>query len=148
MMERAIGYSRAVMCVLSRYDKTGSTCFKPSTHSHRGLRTLLIPSKHAHCPLPLHTIAETPSPRMFWVSLQNPYPVIPCYKYLTAARTDRVIRLPSPLGWASDHRHSQAESGFRTDHHSRINLQRDKRYRVHVRVSRATKLFPSSITFH
>ena len=67
--------------------------------------------------------------------------------YLTAARTDRIIRLPSPLGWTFDHRHSQAESGFRTDYHPCINLQRHKRYRVHVRVSRTTKLFPST-TFH
>ena len=67
---------------------------------------------------------------------------------LTAARTDRVIRLPGPLGRAFDHRHRQAESEFRTDYHSRINLQRHKRYRVHVRVSRQTGLFPSSITLH
>lgn len=41
---------------------------------------------------------------------------------LTAARTDRVIRLPSPLGWASDHRHSQAKSGFHTNDQSRVNI--------------------------
>ena len=68
--------------------------------------------------------------------------------YLTAARTDRIICLPGPLGRAFDHRNSQAESGFRTDHHSRINIQRHKCYRVHVRVSRTTELFPSSITLH
>ena len=44
------------------------------------------------------------------------------------------------MGWAFDHRHSQTESEFRTDNHSRINLQHDKRRRVHVRVSCATGL--------
>ena len=70
MTVKVIGYSRAVMYVLSGYDKTGlGTCLNLSTHSHRDLRTLLIPSMHAA--LRLHSIAETPSPRMFWASLAN-----------------------------------------------------------------------------
>ena len=60
--------------------------------------------------------------------------------YLTASRTDRVIRVPSALGWTSDHRHCQVESEFRTHHNSRVDLQRDERYRVHVRVSYTTGL--------
>ena len=60
--------------------------------------------------------------------------------YLTASRTDRVIRVPSALGRTSDHRHSQVESEFRTDHDSRVDFQRDERYRVHVRVSYTTGL--------
>ena len=60
--------------------------------------------------------------------------------YPTASRTGRVIRIPSALGWASDHRHSQVESEFRTDHDSRVNLQRDECHRVHVRVSCTTGL--------
>lgn len=57
-----------------------------------------------------------------------------------ASRIGRIIRIPSALGWASDHRHSQAESEFRTDHDPRVNLQRDECYRVHVRVSCTTGL--------
>lgn len=77
---------------------------------------------------------------MFWVSVAKPpYPVTihtAVRENLTiSAQTDRVIRIPSPLGRASDHRSSQVESGLRTDYRSRVNLQRDKRYRVHVRVS-------------
>jgi len=80
---------------------------------------------------------------MFWASLaKTSLPGGPCTHNLTAAPTDRVIRLPSPLGRASDHRNRQAEFRFRTDDHSRINLQRHKRYRVHVRVSRTKNLFP------
>lgn len=91
-------------------------------------------------PLPPHTLAETPSLRMFWVSFAPPpYPVTihaAAYKFLTVpAGTDRIIRVPSLLDRASDHRHSQVESEFRTDRRSRVDLQRDKRHRVHVRVS-------------
>lgn len=93
-------------------------------------------------PLPPHTLAETPSPRMFWVSfVKPPYPAmvltVVSDSLTIPAPTDRIIRIPSLLAWASDHRNSQVESGFRTDHHPRINLQRDECYRVHVRVSAA-----------
>jgi hypothetical protein len=82
---------------------------------------------------------------MFWVSVQrslfsDPYNPRTARPHLTAGRTDRVIRLPSPLGRASDHRLRQAESEFGADHHSRINLQRRKRSRVHIRVSFTTDL--------
>ena len=60
--------------------------------------------------------------------------------YPTASRTGRFIRIPSTLGRAFDHRHSQAESEFRTDHDSRVDLQRYECYRVHVRVSCTTGL--------
>jgi hypothetical protein len=97
-------------------------------------------------PLSQRTAVETPSPRMFWVSFaRTVYPVTfhpTMYNYLTASvGTDRVIRLSSPLGRAFDHRHSQIESGFCTDHHSCVDLQRDKRYRVHVCVSVAHETF-------
>ena len=93
-------------------------------------------------PLPLRTPAETPSPRMFWVSIAIPLHLVMIHptvsKSLTIpARTDRIIRVPTLLARASDHRHSQAESGFCTDRHSCVNIQRHKRYRVHVRVSGA-----------
>ena len=58
------------------------------------------------------------------------------FNHLTApTHTDRVIRLSRLMGRASDHRSSQAESGFRADHRSRVDLQHVKRYRVHVCVS-------------
>ena len=90
--------------------------------------------------LPLCTLAETPSPRMFWVSFATPPYLVTIhatvYKYPTVSvRTGCIIRISSLLARALDHRHSQVESGFRTDNHPRIDLQRDERYRVHLRVS-------------
>ena len=93
---------------------------------------------------------------MFWVSFAgtlHPVMIYPTARHLLTsfAQTDRVIRLPSPLGWAADHRHSQVESGFRADYRSRIDLQHNKRYRVHVRVSIArseTFLLLHSTSFH
>lgn len=74
------------------------------------------------------------------------------YAYLTArARTDRTIRLPRSLGGTSDHRYSQAESGFRANDNSCVDLQRDKRCWVYICVSVASTKniipFPST-PFH